>query len=94
MARQQLSPEGRKGVEAYTRAELHRFLVEDAVRHRATHLPWAVAAYRRIGGGTGEGAEAAYQAVLDEVESLTGHRRMPVDAPTSRAEVQRLVTPT
>lgn len=72
------SPEGRMGVEAYTAQELHRFLVADAVAKHATHLPWAVAAYQRIGSKTGKGAEAAFTAVLDEVETLTGIRMMPV----------------
>jgi len=83
------TPEGRMGVEAYTPAELHRFLVADAVNRHATHLPWAVAAYDRIGKKTGKGAEAAFQAVLDEVEALTGLRAMPVTGATN-AEVQRM----
>lgn len=82
--KRKLSPEGRKGVEEYTPTELHQFLVADAVKHHATFLPWAVAAYTRIGGGTGEGAEKAYQAVLDEVEALTGSRRMPVGSALGR----------
>jgi len=65
-------------VDAYTAAELHRFLVEDAVRRHATWLPWAVAAYERIGGNDPDAMEAAYQAVLDEVEALTGLRLMPM----------------
>lgn len=73
-----LSPEGRKGVEEYSAAELHRFLVEDAAKRHATWLPWAVKAYDRIGKQTGKGAEAAYAAVLDEVEQLTGARMMPL----------------
>jgi len=83
------TPEGRMGVEAYTPQELHRFLVADAVNRHATHLPWAVAAYDRIGKKTGKGAEAAFQAVLDEVEALTGLRAMPV-ARTSATELERL----
>lgn len=73
-----LSPEGRRGVEAYNETELRRFLVEDAVRKHATYLPWAVAAYQRIGDLSGKGAEVAFESVLDEVESLTGLRLMPV----------------
>lgn len=76
------SPEGRQGVDAYTAQELHRFLVADAVAKHATSLPWAVAAYTRIGQKTRKGAEAAYQAVLDEVEALTGLRMMPVSGIT------------
>lgn len=89
-----LTPEGRKGVEAYDAAELHRLLVEDAVKSHATHLPWAVAAYLRIGERTGKGAEAAYQAVLDEVETLTGTRSMPMTPGTSATELARLAKPT
>lgn len=74
--------EGRKPVEAYTEEQLHRFLVEDAVAKRATQLDWAIAAYKRIGERSGKGAEAAYQRVLDEVETLTGLRAMPMAAAT------------
>jgi len=88
-----LSPEGRMPVEAYTADELHRHLVADAVKRHATHLPWATAAYTRIGRQTGKGAEAAYQAVLDEVETLTGLRMMPIDPPTSRRELGKLMEP-
>lgn len=77
-----LSPEGRRPVSAYDAQDLHRFLVEDAVARRATSLPWAIAAYQRIGERTGKGAEAAFQSVLDEVETLTGLRMMPVAAAT------------
>ena len=73
-----LSPEGRRGVDAYTAQELHEFLVADAVKRHATWLPWAVAAYERIGEQRKCGAEAAYVAVVDEVEALTGLRLMPV----------------
>lgn len=92
--KRRLSPEGRKGVDAYTEAELHQFLVADAVKHHATHLPWAVAAYDRIGKLSKRGAEAAYQAVLDEVEQLTGLRRMPVGKPMTKREVGDLMRPT
>jgi hypothetical protein len=73
-----LSPEGRKPPDAYTTAELHQFLVADAVKLHATDLPWAVAAYDRIGRVERIGAEAAYQRVYQEVRSLTG-RGMPVN---------------
>lgn len=89
-----LSPEGRRGVAEYSEAELHKFLVEDAVKHHATYLPWAVAAYDRIGKLNKRGAEAAYQSVLDEVEQLTGLRRMPVGKPLTNAEVLDLLGPT
>ena len=72
-----LSPEGRKPVGAYTAAELHKFLVADAVKLHATHLPWFVAACDRIGQQERIGSEAAYRRVVDEVKSLTG-RGMPV----------------
>lgn len=85
-----LSPEGRKGVDAYDAAELHEFLVSDAVKRHATYLPWAIKAYERIGKLRQTDAEAAYQAVLDEVEQLTGLRRMPIASPATRAEMIRL----
>lgn len=87
------SPEGRKGVDAYSADELHRMLVSDAVKRHATSMPWAVAAYDRIGKLTRKGAEAAFQAVLDEVETLTGLRAMPVEEPATRGEVARAVRP-
>lgn len=92
MTRKRLSPEGRRGVEEYTPAELHKFLVEDAVKHHATFLPWAVAAYERIGDAPGgKGADAAYVKVLDDVEQLTGLRRMPISSPVTPEEMQRLM---
>lgn len=87
-----LTPEGRKGVDAYTVAELHQFLVEDAVKHHATFLPWAVAAYSRIGARKG-GAESAYQKVLDDVEAITGSRMMPRGSPLAQAELDHLLRP-
>ena len=77
MARR-LTPEGRKGVDAYTAEELHRFLVEDAVKRHPTTLEWAVAAYARIAERRKVSADAAYAAVVDEVEALTGARLMPM----------------
>lgn len=73
-----LTPEGRRGADAYTAAELHQFLVSDAVAFHATWLPWAVEAYERIGAQTGKGAEEAFTAVKAEVEALTGLPLMPV----------------
>lgn len=74
------TPEGRRGVEEYSAKQLHEALVHDAVKNHATYLPWAQAAYLRIGQLTGRGAEQAFTDVLDEVESLTGRRMMPVAA--------------
>jgi hypothetical protein len=90
VSRSKLTPEGRRGVEAYSVEELHGFLVEDAIKRHATFLPWAIAAYERIGEQRRVGAEAAYQAVLDEVESLTGLRRMPIASAATSAEMKRL----
>lgn len=81
----ELSPEGRMPVREYNEVQLRKFLVEDAVKHHATWLPWAVAAYERIGKLSRKGSEAAYLQVLDEVEALTGLRIMPV---TSLSEVE------
>lgn len=85
------TPEGRKGVETYSEAELRQFLVADAVAHHATYLPWAVAAYERIGKLSGRGAEAAYQETLDEVESLTGVRALPVTPSATGVEIGRWI---
>lgn len=76
--RPQLTPEGRKGVDAYTAEELHRFLVEDAVKSHATFLPWAVAAYERIGRLRQTSADEAYQEVRQEVHVLRGRPGMPL----------------
>lgn len=86
----ELSLEGRLPVRQYKQGELHRMLVEDAVKRHATDLPWAVGAYDRIGKLSGKGAEAAYQAVLDDVEALTGLRVMPVTS-LSEVEFRRLM---
>ncbi len=89
--RRRLSPEGRKGVDEYTAKELHAFLVEDAVKRHATFLPWAIAAYERIGRLDGCGAEAAFQRVLDDVEQLTGSRLMPITSPITPEEMARMM---
>lgn len=83
-----LTPEGRRGVDTYSEAELRRFLVEDAVKNHATHLPWAVAAYERIGRLSGKGSEQAFTDVVDEVEALTGRRLMPVGPPATPRELK------
>lgn len=88
-----LTPQGRQPVENYDASTLHRLLVEDAVKGVATYLPWAIAAYSRIGTSTRRGAEDAYQAVLDEVESLTSSRRMPMSSTTTKAELDALLRP-
>lgn len=91
MSRQRgLSPEGRRDVEHYTPTQLHNFLVTDAVKHHATFLPWAIKAYEEIGKRRQTSAEDAYQAVLDEVQVLTGLRRMPVASPATGEEMRRL----
>lgn len=74
-------------VGAMTADELHRELVADAVAHHAASggprlLARQVEAYQRIGAlrrpaEPGVGAEEAIQAVLDEVQALTG-RGLPV----------------
>lgn len=87
-----INREGRQGVEMYTAQELHRFLVADAVKGHATTLSWAVAAYQRIGSRNGKGAEAAFQAVMDEVKTLTGGG-MPVIDPAARAEIMAQLKP-
>lgn len=90
MPKTPLTPEGRLPVEAYTASQLHQFLVEDAVKHHATYLPWAVNAYKRIGERSGKGAEQAFQDVLDAVEALTGLRRLPEASAISEAELKAL----
>lgn len=59
-------------VESLSADELHRHLVTDAVKGIATPLPWAVAAYERIGKLTKRGPEDAYQQVRAEVAQLRG----------------------
>jgi hypothetical protein len=59
------------------RAEVHRLLVDDAVKRTITDLIWATAAYVYLGGDTGPGAERAFVEVLDAVEAQTGLRLMP-----------------
>ena len=86
--RSKLSPEGRSDVDGYTAAELHGFLVADAVKRHSTHLPWAVAAYARIGKLNKTSPDDAYVAVLDEVESLTGLRAMPMHAPVAQRDLK------
>lgn len=80
-----LSPEGRRGVREYKEGELRRFLVEDAVRHHATWLPWATAAYDRIGKLSGKGAEAAYLSVVEEVMAVTGNTMLVVNPDTGES---------
>lgn len=86
----ELTPEGRLPAHEYTEARLRTFLVEDAVRAHATYLPWAVAAYDRIGKLSGRGPEAAFLEVVAEVEALTGHAEMPMAAITAE-EMRRLL---
>lgn len=85
----EMSPEGRFRVGDYNERQLHEFLVEDAVRHHATDLRWAILAYRRIGKLNGRGPEEAFKAVVDEVEALTGMAMMPV-ASLSEVELRKL----
>lgn len=72
------SAEGRDHPSTYDVDTLHRLLVEDAVKMRATDLAWAVAAYERIAERRRVPVDTAFQAVVDEVETITGQRRMPV----------------
>lgn len=70
-------------VQDMTIEEMRRELVEDAVSGYAASggkklLARQVAMYARIGQLTGLGAEAAFVSVLDEVETLTGLRAMPL----------------
>jgi hypothetical protein len=81
----QLSPEGRRDVREYKEGELRRFLVEDAVRHHATWLPWATAAYERIGKLSGKGAEVAYVSVVEEVMAVTGNNMLVVNQDTGES---------
>lgn len=71
-----LSPEGRKPVEAYNADQLHSFLVSDAVKGHPTSLHWAVAAYTRIAQLRHQGPEKAFTDVADAVYELT-NRPMP-----------------
>lgn len=83
--------EGRMHVEMYTPAELHRFLVADAVKGHATTMSWLVLAVQRIGAKTGKTAEEAFQAVVTEVEGLGC--RMPIADPIAKAELAAMMVP-
>jgi hypothetical protein len=76
-----MSAEGRAHPDTYSAVELHQFLVHDAVLRHPTDLAWTVLAYKRIGeiryGSAGKGSDKALNAVLDEVEQLTGLRELP-----------------
>lgn len=72
------SAEGRDHPSTYDADTLHRLLVEDAVKMRATDLAWAVAAYERIAERRRTSVDAAFGAVVDEVEAITGRRHMPI----------------
>lgn len=70
-------------VEDMSIEDMRRELVEDAVAGHAACggrklLARQVAMYARIGHLTGLGAEAAFESILDEVETLTGLRAMPL----------------
>lgn len=80
-------PDQRQHPSVYSAAELHEMLVTDAAARHATNLRWAIAAYDRIGHLTLRGAEAAFQAVLDDVEARTGIRAMPVVEPVTNTEL-------
>lgn len=82
--------DGRLPVRSYTADQLHRFLVEDAVKHHATDLPWMIAACTRIGKLSRRGAEQAFLDVVAEVEALTGVASMPAGS-LSDAELRRLL---
>ena len=91
--RRYLSAEGRRWVTFYHPDELHRFLVEDAVKSRATDIEWALHAYARIGRyrnrrNPSAGAEEAFKAVVAEVASM-GHV-MPVVSTATATEMAHL----
>lgn len=75
--RPKLSPEGRRPPHTYTARELHDFLVADAMRLHATHLPWAVMAYDVIASKQRITPDAAYQQVLHDVRARGG-RGLPI----------------
>jgi hypothetical protein len=74
--RQYRSNEGRRAPSYYSAAQLHRYLVEDAVKGHATDLKWSVAAYQEIASKRGITIERATRAVFDEVEAAG--RTMPM----------------
>lgn len=88
---QALNVDGRLPVREYSEQQLRTILVEDAVRHHATELAWAIAAYTRIGKLSHKGAEQAFLGVVAEVEALTGLPEMPVTS-VSDAELRRMLT--
>lgn len=85
MPTEYISPEGREHPSKYHPDVLFGLLVEDAVRSHATELEWFTVAIQRIGSrrkrgreSLGHATERAMKALLDEVEQLTGHRRLPL----------------
>lgn len=90
MSRPKINVDGRLPVGSYTKRELHRMLVQDAVKHHATELRWFTEALIRIGGGTGAGAEAAMIELLDDVETATGRRWLP-QASATPADIGRML---
>lgn len=72
------SAEGRDHPTEYTADQIMGYLVEDAVKHHATDLRWFVAAILEVARQRNIAAEAAMLALLDEVEALTGLRRLPI----------------
>lgn len=70
-------------VDSMTVEQMRTELVGDAVANYAAAgglrlLARQVDMYKRIGELTGLGADAAIQSVLDEVETLTGERALPL----------------
>lgn len=65
--RQYRSPEGRRAPQHYTPDELHRFLVDDAIKGHPTEIRWATAAYMRIAKQRRQHPDAAFEAVRAEV---------------------------
>lgn len=77
-------PERRRRVDHYSADELHAMLVDDLVRFRPAGGPgmkglrWMKDACERIGKLTGHGADAAWLAVLDDLEARTGRKMAPL----------------
>jgi hypothetical protein len=82
--------EGRYPVRDYSEQQLRTILVEDAVRKHATDLPWFIEAITRIGKLSRRGPEAAFNELVNEVETLTGVASLPMGSVTP-AEMQRLL---
>ena len=77
-----IAPNQRDHPSKYTADQLRVTLVQDAVLNHATDLQWMTLALQRIAtttrGNSSQALEATFNDLLDEVETLTGRRELPL----------------